>query len=69
MRWLVEQGDDDGLRQLAEVYQQRARVRALCEVQRARRVSDWPALEQAARSLLELSPARTARAARWRACT
>ncbi|MEL6078961.1 tetratricopeptide repeat protein, partial [Stenotrophomonas maltophilia] len=27
-----------------------------CEEQRARRVSEWPALEQAARSLMELSP-------------
>lgn len=57
MRWLAEQGDDDGLRQLADLYRGSVPVFAhWCEVQRARRVSDWPALEQAARSLLELSP-------------
>ena len=57
MRWLTEQGDDDGLRRLADVYRGSVPVFAhWCEVQRARRVSDWPALEQAALALLEASP-------------
>jgi len=48
-----------GGKSLVARVQQEARVPVFahwCEVQRARRVSDWPALEQAARSLLELSP-------------
>ncbi|HDS1557396.1 TPA: hypothetical protein QEL11_001233 [Stenotrophomonas maltophilia] len=57
MRWLAEQGDDAGLRRLADVFRDSVPVFAhWCEVQRARRVSDWPALEQAATALLELSP-------------
>ncbi|WP_313465938.1 tetratricopeptide repeat protein, partial [Stenotrophomonas sp.] len=57
MRWLTEQGDDDGLRRLADTYRGSVPVFAhWCEVQRARRVSDWPALEQAAQALLALSP-------------
>lgn len=57
MRWLAEQGDDAGLRRLADVFRNSVPVFAhWCEVQRARRVSDWPALEQAATALLELSP-------------
>lgn len=57
MRWLAEQGNDAGLRRLADVFRDSVPVFAhWCEVQRARRVSDWPALEQAATALLELSP-------------
>lgn len=57
MRWLAEQGDDAGLRRLADVFRDSVPVFAhWCEVQRARRVSDWPALELAAKALLELSP-------------
>ena len=57
MRWLTEQGDDEGLRQLAGIYRGSVPVFAhWCEVQRARRVSDWPALEQAAQALLAASP-------------
>ncbi|MBW8777173.1 MAG: tetratricopeptide repeat protein, partial [Stenotrophomonas sp.] len=57
MRWLAEQGDDDGLRQLADLYRGSVPVFAhWCEVQRARRVSDWAALEQAAQALLAASP-------------
>lgn len=57
MRWLAEQGDDAGLRRLAGVFRDSVPVFAhWCEVQRARRVSDWPALELAAKALLELSP-------------
>ncbi len=57
MRWLTEQGDDAGLRQLADLYRGSVPVFAhWCEVQRARRVSDWPALEQAAQALLAASP-------------
>ncbi|KAF1055478.1 MAG: hypothetical protein GAK43_00273 [Stenotrophomonas maltophilia] len=45
MRLLSEQGDDDGLRRLADVFRGTVPVFAhWCEVQRARRVSDWPAL-------------------------
>ena len=55
MRWLAEQGTTTACASWPRS-QQRAGVRAL--VRRAARtpVSDWPALEQAARSLLELSP-------------
>ena len=57
MRWLAEQGDDDGLRQLADLYRGSVPVFAhWCDVQRARRVSDWPALERAAQALLAASP-------------
>lgn len=58
LRWLTEQGDQDGLRQLADLYRNSVPVFAhWCEVQRARRVSDWPALELAAQALLAASPA------------
>ena len=56
MRWLVEQGTTTACASWPRSTQQRAVFAHWCEVQRARRVSDWPALEQAARSLLELSP-------------
>ena len=57
MRWLAEQGDEEGLRRLAALYRPNVPTFAhWCEMQRARLVADWPALEQAAQALLALSP-------------